>query len=75
LSDVATALAERDRIDSTRTVSPLAMAPDALHLETTGLSVEDVVSRVMAAVAGKSRTDRGRAGEQDRQGTGEKADV
>ena len=30
LSDVATALAERDRSDSTRAVSPLA-APDALH--------------------------------------------
>jgi cytidylate kinase len=50
LSDVATALAERDKIDSTRTASPLAMASDALHLETTGVDVDAVVERVMAAV-------------------------
>ena len=50
LSDVATALAERDRIDSTRAASPLAMAPDALLLETTGVPVDAVVERVMAAV-------------------------
>jgi CMP/dCMP kinase len=50
LSDVATALAERDKSDATRAVSPLAMAPDALHLDTTGLSVDDVVARVIAAV-------------------------
>ena len=50
LTDVATALAERDKSDSTRAVSPLARAADALHLETTGLTVEAVVERVMAAV-------------------------
>ena len=50
LVDVATALAERDRIDSTRTVSPLARAADAVHVETTGLDVDAVVDRVMAAV-------------------------
>jgi cytidylate kinase len=50
LVDVATALAERDRIDSTRTVSPLARAADAVHVETTGLDVDAVVDRVMAVV-------------------------
>ena len=50
LADVATALAERDKSDATRAVSPLAMAPDALHIETTGLGVDAVVDRVMAAV-------------------------
>jgi cytidylate kinase len=50
LSDVATALAERDRSDTTRAVSPLAMAPDAVHIETTGLGIEAVVERVMAVV-------------------------
>ena len=38
LADVATALAERDRSDSTRAASPLAMAPDAIHIETTGVA-------------------------------------
>ncbi|CAN5708303.1 (d)CMP kinase [soil metagenome] len=50
LSDVATALAERDKSDFTRAVSPLAVAADAVQIDTTGLSVEAVVDRVMAAV-------------------------
>jgi cytidylate kinase len=50
LSDVATALAERDRIDSTRAASPLARAADAHHIETTGLGVDAVVDRVMATI-------------------------
>jgi cytidylate kinase len=50
LSDVATALAERDRSDSTRAVSPLAMAPDAILVETTGLDVDTVVARVLAEI-------------------------
>jgi pantoate ligase/cytidylate kinase len=52
LSDIATALAERDRIDSTRAASPLAKAPDAYLIETTGLGVDAVVDRVMAAIEG-----------------------
>jgi cytidylate kinase len=50
LSDVATALAERDKLDTTRTASPLAMALDAVHVETTGLGVDEVVDRVMTAI-------------------------
>ena len=50
LTDVATALAERDQIDSTRAASPLAGAADAHHIETTGLSVDTVVDRVMAVI-------------------------
>jgi CMP/dCMP kinase len=50
LAEVATALAERDRSDSTRAASPLAMAPDAILIETTGVAIESVVERVMAIV-------------------------
>jgi cytidylate kinase len=50
LSEIATALAERDRSDSTRAASPLAMAPDAVLVETTGLDVATVVDRVMRAI-------------------------
>ena len=53
LADVATALAERDRNDSTRAVSPLAMAADAILIETTGVPIESVVDRVMAIVEEK----------------------
>jgi cytidylate kinase len=55
LAEVATALAERDRNDSTRAVSPLAMAPDAHLIETTGLGIETVVERVMALVEERRR--------------------
>jgi cytidylate kinase len=50
LTDVATALAERDRNDSTRADSPLARASDAILVETTGQPVEAVVERVMDVV-------------------------
>jgi cytidylate kinase len=47
----------RDEMDSTRDVAPLRPAEDAIILDTTGLSFEDVTSRVMnlaaRAIAGK----------------------
>jgi cytidylate kinase len=46
LSDVATALAERDKSDSTRAVSPLSVAPDSVVIDTTGVSIAEVVERV-----------------------------
>ena len=51
LSDVATALAERDKSDSTRAASPLAVATDAVVIDTTGVSVDDVIERVLSLVA------------------------
>jgi cytidylate kinase len=53
LSDVATALAERDKSDSTRAVSPLAVASDAIVIDTTGLPVERVVEQVLTFVNDK----------------------
>lgn len=52
-ADVATVLAEqaiRDERDSTREHAPLAAAADAVELDTTGLTLEDVVARVTALV-------------------------
>jgi cytidylate kinase len=57
LTDVATALAERDRSDSTRAASPLAVAPDALVIDTTELPVDEVVNRVLGIVAEKRGTE------------------
>ena len=48
LADVATALAERDKSDSTRAVSPLAIAPNATVIDTTGMPVDQVIERVLA---------------------------
>jgi cytidylate kinase len=50
LADVATALAERDRSDSTRAVSPLAVAQNAVVIDTTGLPIDDVIERVLTLV-------------------------
>jgi len=50
LSDVATALAERDRNDSTRAVSPLSVAADATVVDTTGIAVEQVTEKVLGLI-------------------------
>jgi cytidylate kinase len=47
---VAEALEVRDRIDRTRSVSPLTMAADAVYIDTTNLAIADVVTRVMELV-------------------------
>src|SRR5688572_9897555 len=47
---VAEAIEARDRSDTTRAVSPLTLAPDAIHIDTTGIPIEEVVAQVMALV-------------------------
>lgn len=37
---------ERDQIDSTRQVAPLQAAPDAIHIDSDGLTAEEVFERV-----------------------------
>jgi cytidylate kinase len=54
VSDVARMLTERDRSDSTRTASPLYAAPDAVVVDTTDKSVEEVVADVLSVVRSKS---------------------
>jgi CMP/dCMP kinase len=54
IQDVATALEERDRSDRTRAASPLTQAPDAVVIDTTTLSIEDAVERVMEVVRKKA---------------------
>jgi cytidylate kinase len=48
LADVAADIAERDRRDSTRTDSPLVRAGDAVEVDTTNLTIEEQVARVLA---------------------------
>lgn len=50
VAHVAEDLAARDKSDSTRSVAPLAQAADAVYIDTTGLSVADVVERVLTLV-------------------------
>ena len=50
LAEVATELATRDQMDRTRAASPLALAGDAVQVDTTGVPVDEVVERVLAIV-------------------------
>jgi cytidylate kinase len=53
VADVATLLTQRDEIDRTRTVSPLYAADDAIVVDTTGKSVDEVVQDVLRLVDAK----------------------
>jgi len=55
IQEVATALAERDRRDRTREASPLAVAQDAVVIDTTELSIDAAVDRVMKVVEEKAK--------------------
>ena len=51
---VEESLANRDEIDSTRTVSPLAMATDAVHIDSTELNLEETVERIWELLSQRS---------------------
>jgi cytidylate kinase len=56
-SDVAateSSLLARDRVDSSRTASPLTMAEDAVHVDTTPYTLEEVVD-LIAGMVGATR--------------------
>jgi cytidylate kinase len=47
MEDVVEDLASRDARDASRTVAPLRHYPDAIFLDTTGLTVDDAVERIL----------------------------
>jgi cytidylate kinase len=51
---VAADLQRRDRLDSTRAVSPLARAADAVDVDTTDLSIDEVVDRLVDIVLNRA---------------------
>ena len=51
----AAELARRDRLDSTRSTSPLRPADDAVVLDSTELGIDDVVARLEALLQERSR--------------------
>ncbi len=53
VAEVETALTARDELDRSRTASPLYAAADAIIIDTTGRSVDDVVARVLEVVAAR----------------------
>jgi cytidylate kinase len=49
-------MTERDRRDSTRTDSPLKVADDAIIIDSTGLSIDEVFEKMMAVVKERAGT-------------------
>ena len=50
VTEVEASIIERDRKDSTRTDSPLTETSDAVTVDTTGLSIDEVVARVLELI-------------------------
>lgn len=48
LREMEASIIERDRKDSTRADSPLTAVPEAITVDTTGLSVDEVLDRIVA---------------------------
>lgn len=48
--DVARDLSNRDKIDSTRKASPLRKAADAIYIDTTSFSIEQVVDKMLGFI-------------------------
>jgi GTP-binding protein len=51
---IADSLSDRDRIDSTRSHSPLAMASDAVHVDSTELNLEETIDRIWEILVERS---------------------
>ena len=51
---VAQQMTERDTRDRTRAEAPLTQAPDAVYLDSTGLSIQEVVDEVLKLVRAKT---------------------
>jgi cytidylate kinase len=48
--DVALDLSNRDRIDSTREIAPLKKADDAVYIDTTDMTIDQVVDKVLSCM-------------------------
>lgn len=60
VDEIARSIAERDRLDSTRSDSPLATADDSLQVDTSDMTIEQVVDELQRLVLEKERSDVGR---------------
>lgn len=50
LEEVRSTIEKRDRIDSTRSVAPLVKAEDAIQIDTTGKSIDEVLDELLSHV-------------------------
>ena len=57
--EVAQQMEERDARDRTRTEAPLAQAPDAVYIDSTDLSIDEVVEALLKVVRSKTANGKG----------------
>ncbi len=50
IEEIKADIIKRDRIDSTRKVSPLKRASDAIYIDTSNMSIEEVVNKVISYI-------------------------
>ena len=50
LESVAKAIADRDEMDRNRKISPLKAAEDAIAVDTTGLSIDEVLNKILSHI-------------------------
>ena len=56
IQDIKAQIKKRDHIDSTRSESPLTVASDAITIDTTGKSIEEVLDIVISNIEAKGRS-------------------
>ncbi|RXK19289.1 (d)CMP kinase [Macrococcus sp. DPC7161] len=54
LEDLKLDIERRDHLDMTREISPLQKADDAIEIDTTGMSIEDVTNEILSIVSTKT---------------------
>lgn len=54
--DILAAMRERDHLDSTRETAPLRRAPDAIYVDTTALTLDEVVERLLNLIMARTET-------------------
>lgn len=55
LPRIAREIVERDRQDMARDIAPLRPAPDSVYIDSSSMSVEEVVEKMLDAIRGKDR--------------------
>ena len=55
MAETRAAIESRDNRDSTRVASPLVQAPDAVYIDSSGCTIDDVMERVMQVVEARER--------------------
>lgn len=59
VAEVAAQIAERDRLDSSRMDSPMRIADDAILVDSTGLTIDEVVEAIVEIVLDRKRGTNG----------------